>query len=92
MSPIFISILFGIIGGFVRALIGLWKFYGKKKGKRKKFRWGYIGFSLMVSGIVGVFAGALEGGNWRFALLMGYVWTDFLEGMSQIFQEEVVDV
>ncbi len=91
MSLILISILYGILGGLVRALIGLLKYYGKNI-KHKKIRFGYLTFSLVVAAAVGAFAGALEHGDWRLAILSGYVWTDFLEGVYKIKQEEGLEI
>ncbi len=91
MSLILISILYGIIGGFVRALIGLLKYY-QKNIKHKKFRLGYLIFSLLVAAAVGALAGALEQGDWRLAVLSGYVWTDFLESVYKIKEEEGLEI
>ncbi|MEK7116385.1 MAG: hypothetical protein AAB879_03250 [Patescibacteria group bacterium] len=91
MQSIYISILFGVLGGSVRALIGLLKYY-EKNIKHKKIRFGYLTFSLLVAAAVGAFAGALEQGDWRLAILSGYVWTDFLEGIYKIKQEEGLEI
>lgn len=78
------SILYGICGGIVRALIGLIKYIFSKDTKADKIRPWYLLFSLLVAAIVGGLFGALDGGDWRIAILSGYAGTDFLEGLYKI--------
>ena len=66
MDPILSSILFGVLGGFVRALVGIVKYFEKNR-KDGKFRFGYFAFTIFVAALVGGLAGALANGDWRLA-------------------------
>ncbi len=77
------SILFGIVGGAIRGLVGLLKFFEKNK-QLGKFKIRYIIFSLLVAGLVGGVGGALINSDWRLALVIGYAGTDFLESLYKI--------
>jgi len=74
----FLLISFGLFGGIIRAAVGLYKnkvFKGKEKFNSKKF-W----FSLVLSGIIGVFCALLTIEDYRLILLAGYAGTDFIQG------------
>lgn len=77
------SILFGVLGGFVRALVGIVKYFEKNKAGQK-IRFWYLLFTLFVAAVVGGIAGALSGDDWRLAIIVGYAGTDFLEGLYKI--------
>lgn len=78
-----IHVITGLIGGLIRALVGITK--SKTFTPEKfKFEWKYIGFSLLVSGIVGMLSGIIADGDWRFSLLAGYAGTDFLENLYKL--------
>jgi len=81
--PIYFSILMGLLGGIVRSLVGILKYFERNKGTGTIRVW-YVVFSLLVSAIVGALAGALVDGDWRFAIAAGYAGTDFIEGMYKI--------
>lgn len=83
METILSSILLGILGGFVRALVGIVKYFEKNKAEQK-IRFWYLAFSLFVAALVGGIAGAISGGDWRLAIIAGYAGTDFLEGLYKI--------
>ena len=68
---------YGFIGGVVRALVGI----SKSKAFKKKFDAQYLLFTLITSGVIGMFAGMLVSGDYRLVLLAGYAGTDFLEGL-----------
>jgi uncharacterized membrane protein len=82
-SVILSSILFGVLGGFVRALVGIAKYFEKNKAGEKLRPW-YLIFTLFVAAVVGGLAGALSNGDWRLAVIVGYAGTDFLEGLYKI--------
>ncbi len=65
------SILFGILGGLIRALVGIVKYFEKNK-KDQKIRFWYLAFSLFVAALVGGVAGAIADGDWRLAIIAGY--------------------
>jgi len=71
--------LFGIFGGIVRAIVGLFKhkvFTGKEKFNSSKF-W----FTIIISGLIGMFCALLTIEDYRIALLAGYAGTDLIQGI-----------
>ncbi len=79
---LYLLAVFGIFGGLVRALVGLFKhkvFTGKEKFKTGKFV-----FTLVVSGIIGLFCALLLIDDYRIALLAGYAGTDLIQGIYKI--------
>ncbi|MFH1841011.1 MAG: hypothetical protein ABII19_03995 [Patescibacteria group bacterium] len=91
MDNISSSILFGILGGLVRALVGIAKYFEKNK-QNQKIRFGYLTFSLFVAAVVGGVSGALANGDWRLAVIVGYAGTDFLEGLYKIRQKQGFEI
>lgn len=77
------NILTGLIGGLIRALVGITK-SSTFTPEKFKFEWKYLGFSLLISAIVGVMSGIIADGDWRVSLLAGYAGTDFLEGLYRL--------
>ncbi len=73
---------FGLFGGAIRALVGLFKnkvFQGKEKFKHGKF-W----FTIIGSAIIGAFCALLIIEDYRFALIAGYAGTDFIQGIYRM--------
>ena len=67
----------GLIGGLIRAIVGITKDQTLTPEKFK-IRWGYFLTSILVAVIVGVVSGIIvDGDDWRIALLAGYAGTDF---------------
>lgn len=91
METLLPSILFGILGGLVRALVGIVKYFEKNK-KEQKIRFWYLAFSLFVAALVGGIAGAIAGGDWRLAVIAGYAGTDFLEGIYKIKKKQGFEI
>lgn len=74
--------LFGFFGGLIRSIVGLLKhkvFIGKEKFKKGKFL-----FTLIASGLIGMFCSLLMIGDFRFALLAGYAGTDLIQGVYKL--------
>lgn len=84
-------ILFGVLGGLIRALVGIVKYFEKNK-KDQKIRIWYLAFSLIVAAIVGAVAGAIADGDWRLAIIAGYAGTDFLEGLYKIKKKQGFEI
>ncbi len=82
-TPIYFSMMMGVLGGLVRSLVGILKYLERHKGSGTIRAW-YIVFSLIVAAIVGALAGALADGDWRFAIAAGYAGSDFIEGLYKI--------
>lgn len=78
-----VMVLVGAAGGVVRALVGILKYMEQNK-EAQKFRVGYLLFSVLVSAIIGGFAGALSEGNWKLAGFAGYAGADFIESLYKI--------
>jgi len=72
----------GLAGGLVRGLVGIAK--QAQNPDEFQIHWKYFGFTLLVSGIVGVVSGLIADGDWRISLLAGYAGTDFLESLYRL--------
>ena len=91
MENILPSILFGILGGLVRALVGIIKYFEKNK-QNQKIRFWYLTSSLFVAALVGGIAGAIANDDWRLAIIAGYAGTDFLEGLYKIRKKKGFEI
>lgn len=91
MESLIYPILFGILGGLIRALVGIAKYFEKNK-QNQKIRFWYIVFSLFVAALVGGVAGAIINNDWRLAIIAGYAGTDFLEGLYKIRQRQGFEI
>jgi len=83
MNPVYIF-LAGLIGGVIRALIGISKQIQKSTTKKKKLDKGYLAVTLLTSGGIGLLVGLFVIDDLKFALLAGYAGTDFLESLFKI--------
>jgi hypothetical protein len=78
-------ISFGLFGGAIRALVGLFKhkvFTGKEKFKSGKF-W----FTIIMSSLIGLFCALLTIDDYRIILLAGYAGTDIIQGVYKIVKK-----
>lgn len=78
-----IQFLAGGIGGLVRGLVGITKAQTFNPDTFK-FQWKYFAVTIIVSMIVGQFAGVVFNGDWRASLLAGYAGSDFIESMYKL--------
>lgn len=79
---LFLLIAFGLFGGIVRSIVGLFKhkvFSGKEKFNNTKF-W----CTLLISGLIGVFCALLTIDDYRIILLAGYAGTDLIQGVYKV--------
>lgn len=83
MNPVYIFAA-GLIGGIIRALVGIAKLVKKSPAKKKKLRKDYLLVTLLSSGGMGLLVGLFIIDDLRFALLAGYAGTDFLESLFKI--------
>lgn len=84
MIPIWaVQFLAGGIGGLVRGLVGISKAQTFDP-KNFKFQWPYFATSIVISMIVGQFAGVIFNGDWRASMLAGYAGSDFIESMYKL--------
>jgi fluoride ion exporter CrcB/FEX len=76
---IFTLTAFGFLGGAVRVLVGLCK--NKVFSGKKKFNSGKFWFTIITSGVIGLFCALLLVEDYRIILLAGYAGTDLLQGL-----------
>ena len=72
---------YGLLGGIVRALVGITK---AMKKKRFRFNNKRFFFTLISSAIIGAFVALLMSPDYRLALFAGYAGTDLLEGLVKL--------
>ena len=78
-----IQFLAGGLGGLVRGLVGITKAQTFDPDKFK-FQWKYFAVTIVVSMIVGQFAGVVFNGDQRASMLAGYAGSDFIESMYKL--------
>lgn len=76
-------IITGLIGGLIRAIVGITK-DSTFTPEKFKMRWGYFAITMFVAALVGVMSGIIADGDWRISLLAGYAGTDFLENLYKL--------
>ncbi len=77
--------LFGFVGGITRACVGVLK---NKAYRKKRFKITYFLWTVILSGIIGMFCGLFFISDYRFTLLAGYAGTDLIEGIYKIFRKK----
>lgn len=82
MEKYLVYILAGFLGGIIRGLVGFVK--NKTLEKANHFKPSYFVFTILISGIVGMAAGALADTEWQVSFLAGYAGTDFIENLYKI--------
>jgi len=88
---VIVSILLGILGGLVRGVVGIAKYFDKnKEGQKINIR--YLVFSIAVAAFVGGVAGSLASGDWRLAIIAGYAGSDFIEGLYKIRKKQGFEI
>lgn len=85
------SILLGLLGGLVRGLVGLAKYFEKNRAAGA-LNARYLIFSIALAALVGAVAGSLAAGDWRLAILAGYAGTDFIEGLYKIRKKQGLEI
>lgn len=88
MNEVIISAFFGLLGGVVRGIVGLFKALAYKR----KIYWSYWFVTAMVSGLIGALTGSVFSFDPRLSVLSGYAGTDILEGIYKSFKVEKVYV
>jgi len=74
------SALFGLIGGIVRGVVGI----VKSQRSKKKFNAGYFIFTIICSGVIGLFAGMLISADYKLTMLAGYAGIDLIESIYKL--------
>lgn len=78
----------GMLGGVIRAVIGLFKSMAVKR----KIYWPYWLITIIISGLIGILTGIVFSFDPRLSILAGYAGTDILEGIYKSFKVEKVYV
>lgn len=78
-----LQFLTGGMGGLVRGIVGVTKAQTFNPDTFK-FQWKYFAITIVVSMIVGQFAGVVFNGDWRASMLAGYAGSDFLESLYKL--------
>ncbi len=79
---LWLLVIFGLFGGLIHALVGMFKH--KVFSGREKFHKGKFSFTLIASGLIGLFCALLLIEDYRIALLAGYAGTDLIQGIYKI--------
>jgi len=82
--------LFGFIGGLTRAFVGILKHRLPKK--KDKFKPVELAFTIIASGIIGLFCGLLVATDFKLSLLAGYAGTDLIEGIYKIRRKQKITI
>ncbi len=82
MSELIIAALFGLLGGAIRALMGILKHY--KINKKAKFKFTYLWITLIISGLRGAVTSTSLTTNHLINLVVGYAGIDFLESLMKL--------
>ncbi len=82
MSVIYTAALFGLIGGLIRALMGILKHY--RITKTAKFKPAYLTITLILSAVIGMLVSVSISTNYLLNLVAGYAGIDFLENIIKI--------
>lgn len=85
MTEILLPALFGLLGGLIRAIVGIFKHY--KINKKTKFNLTYLLITIIISGIIGALASAAFSTDYIINLAIGYAGIDFLEGLLKIIKK-----
>lgn len=82
MADLFLSTLFGLVGGLIRAVVGIVKHY--KINKKTKFKPIYFIITLIASAIIGALVSLSLSTNYFVNLMAGYAGIDLLENLLKI--------
>ena len=82
MAEILLAALFGLLGGAIRAVVGVIKHYRFAKSKKLKIK--YLIITLIVSALIGSITSLSITTNHMLNLVIGYAGIDFLESMLKI--------
>lgn len=83
MAEIIIAALFGLLGGTIRAVVGILKYYRVNK-KNKKLKIAYLLTSLILAAAIGAVTSLSITTNHLVNLVVGYAGIDFLESLVKI--------
>ena len=87
MSEMITAALFGLLGGTIRAVVGLIKYYRIKKSKKLKIK--YLIITLIISGIIGMITSLSLSTNHLLNLVAGYAGIDLLENIVKMIKKQI---
>ncbi|MDP2908582.1 MAG: hypothetical protein Q8N77_02130 [Nanoarchaeota archaeon] len=90
MNELLLTMVFGTVGGVTRACVGLLKY--KTLPKQGKFKLGALLFTIIASGVIGLFAGLVVSTDNALSLLAGYAGTDFIESIYKIRKKQEITI
>ena len=86
MAELFLAAVFGLIGGLIRAVVGLLKKY--RIDNKVNFKFFYLIITLVLSALIGMFISLAFSSNYIINLLVGYAGIDFLDNLVKIIKKK----
>ncbi|MBI2148692.1 hypothetical protein HYU23_03350 [Candidatus Woesearchaeota archaeon] len=86
MPEIITAAIFGLLGGTIRALVGLLK--QKRVSKTKRFKISYLIITIILSGLIGAITSTSLTTNNIMNLVIGYAGIDLLENLLKIITKK----
>ena len=86
MAALLTAALFGLLGGLIRAVVGLLKHHRTKN--KTKFKPYYLITTLVIAGAIGTVTSLALTSNHLINLIAGYAGIDLLEGMLKIIRKK----
>ena len=86
MAELFLAAIFGLIGGLIRAVVGLLKKY--RIDRKINFKFFYLIVTLALSALIGIFLSLAFSSNYIVNLVVGYAGIDFLENIVKIIKKK----
>ncbi|MEK6940462.1 MAG: hypothetical protein AABW49_01005 [Nanoarchaeota archaeon] len=81
-----IHAFYGLLGGFVRGLVGFYKDY--KANNKANFNYIYFLVTVLTSSIIGAFVAFTMVTDYRISILAGYAGIDLLENIIKIYNRK----
>ncbi len=86
MNLLLNAAIFGLLGGLIRALVGILKYY--KINKKTKLKPAYLLVTITISAIIGIITSTALSTNYIVNLVVGYAGIDFLENLVKIIKKK----
>lgn len=86
MANLFVAGLFGLVGGLIRALVGLLKHY--RIERKTKFKLDYFVVTLIISALIGTLLSLAFSTNYLINLVVGYAGIDLLDNLLKITKKK----
>lgn len=86
MVNLLIPALFGLLGGLIRGIVGLLKYY--RISTKTNFKITYFVITLILSAIIGMVISTALSANYLVNLIAGYAGIDLLENLMKIVKKK----